>query len=418
MTVSAAALNSTVLSGGHPRRFIAMLVFVLGALSATAPIAIDLYLPAFPAMADALGAPESRIQLTLTSMMIGMGVGQAFIGPLSDRFGRRAPLLIGMSVFTLASLACAVTTSADLLIAMRFLQGLSGAAGVVVARAVIRDHFEGDDMTRFTAKMMFVTMLAPMLGPIVGAQLIRFGPWPTVFVFMAVLSGLSTFLVWKFLPESLPARERRSMGMREFGSSLGTLVRDARFIAPTLVVIMNFSMLFTYVSTFSFISQEELGASPGFYSLLFAAGTLALLAGNQTNMILIDRSEPHQRMIWGMAISLTGVAWIAGVQFAGAENLWTIPTGIVLMMFGCGVVFPNAGAAAMSSQPPQIAGTASAFMGSLQMGAGGVMPALATLGGVTLGSMTLGLSVYAVATALAVVWTIRVYRSEAAPVAA
>nr|BFF24743.1 hypothetical protein GCM10025732_27080 [Glycomyces mayteni] len=199
----------------------------------------------------------------MTAMMIGMGVGQAVVGPLSDRFGRRKPLLIGMSVFTLVSLLCAVATSADLLIALRFVQGLSGAAGVVVARAVIRDHFAGDDMTRFTAKMMFVTMLAPMLGPIVGAQLIRFGPWPTVFVFMAVLSALSTFLVWKYLPESLPAEERRSMTAREFGSTVVTLVRDAHFIAPTIAVLMNFSMLFTYVSTFSFISQNELGASPG-----------------------------------------------------------------------------------------------------------------------------------------------------------
>jgi DHA1 family bicyclomycin/chloramphenicol resistance-like MFS transporter len=370
---------------GHSRRFIATMVFVLGALSATAPIAIDLYLPAFPSMADALGAPESRIQLTLTSMMIGMGIGQAFIGPLSDRFGRRKPLLIGMSVFTVTSLVCAVAGSADLLIAMRFLQGLSGAAGVVVARAVIRDHFQGDDMTRFTAKMMFVTMLA---------------------------SVLSTFLVWKFLPESLPAQERRVLGGREFAASLATLVRDAHFIAPTLVVIFNFSMLFTYVSTFSFISQQELGASAGFFSLLFAVGTLALLAGNQTNMLMIDRSRPNQRMVTGMSISLAGVLWIAGVQVAGAENLWTVPAGIVLMMFGCGVLFPNAGAAAMSSQPPQIAGTASAFMGSLQMGAGGAMPALATIGGVSLANMTMGLAVYATATALAVVWTIRVYRRE------
>ncbi|WP_158630261.1 multidrug effflux MFS transporter [Glycomyces terrestris] len=391
------------------------MVFVLGALSATAPIAIDLYLPAFPAMADAFGTPESRIQLTLTSMMIGMGLGQAVVGPLSDRYGRRKPLLIGMSVFTVASLLCAVATSADLLIGLRFLQGLSGAAGVVVARAVIRDHFAGDDMTRFTAKMMFVTMLAPMLGPVVGAQLIRFGPWQTVFVFMAVLSALSTFLVWRFLPESLPAEDRRTMTAREFGAAVATLVRDAHFIAPTIAVLMNFSMLFTYVSTFSFISQEELGASPGFFSLLFAIGTLALLAGNQANMMAIDRSRSSSRMVVGMAVSLAGVAWIAATQLFDVVNLWTVPIGIAVMMFGCGVVFPNAGAAAMSSQPPQIAGTASAFMGATQMAAGGVMPALATIGGVTLANMTLGVGVYAVATAAAVAWTIAVYRRDPVP---
>ncbi|MEU6247718.1 multidrug effflux MFS transporter [Glycomyces sp. NPDC047010] len=413
--MSAAAFMPPVAADGHSRRFIATMVFVLGALSATAPIAIDLYLPAFPAMADALGTPESRIQLTLTAMMIGMGVGQAVVGPLSDRFGRRKPLLIGMSVFTLVSLLCAVATSADLLIALRFVQGLSGAAGVVVARAVIRDHFAGDDMTRFTAKMMFVTMLAPMLGPIVGAQLIRFGPWPLIFYFMAALSALSTFLVWKYLPESLPAEDRRSMTAREFGSTVVTLVRDAHFIAPTIAVLMNFSMLFTYVSTFSFISQNELGASPGFYSLLFAVGTLALLAGNQANMLMIDRSKSSSRMITGMAISLAGVTFLSVVQLAGAANLWTVPAGIVLMMLGCGVVFPNAGAAAMSSQPPQIAGTASAFMGATQMAAGGVLPALVTVGGVTLASMTFGVAVYAIATAAAVAWTIVVYRRDPVP---
>ncbi|MEU5870514.1 multidrug effflux MFS transporter [Glycomyces sp. NPDC047369] len=413
--MSAAAFMPPVAADGHSRRFIATMVFVLGALSATAPIAIDLYLPAFPAMADALGTPESRIQLTLTAMMIGMGVGQAVVGPLSDRFGRRKPLLIGMSVFTLVSLLCAVATSADLLIALRFVQGLSGAAGVVVARAVIRDHFAGDDMTRFTAKMMFVTMLAPMLGPIVGAQLIRFGPWPLIFYFMAALSALSTFLVWKYLPESLPAEERRSMTVREFGSTVVTLVRDAHFIAPTIAVLMNFSMLFTYVSTFSFISQNELGASPGFYSLLFAVGTLALLAGNQANMLMIDRSRSSSRMITGMAISLAGVTFLTVVQLVGAANLWTVPAGIVLMMLGCGVVFPNAGAAAMSSQPPQIAGTASAFMGATQMAAGGVLPALVTVGGVTLASMTFGVAVYAIATAAAVAWTIVVYRRDPVP---
>ncbi|THV28938.1 multidrug effflux MFS transporter [Glycomyces paridis] len=413
--MSAAAFMPPVAADGHSRRFIATMVFVLGALSATAPIAIDLYLPAFPAMADALGTPESRIQLTLTAMMIGMGLGQAVVGPLSDRFGRRKPLLIGMSVFTVVSLLCAVATSADLLIALRFVQGLSGAAGVVVARAVIRDHFAGDDMTRFTAKMMFVTMLAPMLGPIVGAQLIRFGPWPLIFLFMAALSALSTFLVWKYLPESLPAEDRKSMTAREFGSTVVTLVRDAHFIAPTIAVLMNFSMLFTYVSTFSFISQNELGASAGFFSLLFAIGTLALLAGNQANMLMIDRTKSSSRMVVGMAISLAGVAWIAGVQLFDAVNLWTIPVGIAVMMLGCGVVFPNAGAAAMSSQPPQIAGTASAFMGATQMAAGGVMPALATIGGVTLANMTLGIGVYALATAAAVVWTIVVYRRDPVP---
>nr|BFF24742.1 hypothetical protein GCM10025732_27070 [Glycomyces mayteni] len=132
-------------------------------------------------------------------------------------------------------------------------------------------------------------------------------------------------------------------------------------------------------------------------------------------MLMIDRSKSSSRMIVGMAISLAGVTFLTVVQLVGAANLWTVPAGIVLMMLGCGVVFPNAGAAAMSSQPPQIAGTASAFMGATQMAAGGVLPALVTVGGVTLASMTFGVAVYAVATAAAVAWTIVVYRRSPVP---
>lgn len=410
MPVSAAALNPTAAHDGYPRRFIAMMVFVLGALTATAPLATDLYLPAFPDMAESLGSTEKHIQLTLTSMMVGLAIGQAVLGPLSDRFGRRVPLLIGMGAFTLTALLCTVATNADQLIAIRFAQGLSGAAGMVIARAIIRDHFQGDDMTRFTSKMMFITMLAPMLGPIIGAQLIIVAPWTAVFVFMAVMSALATVLVWRYLPESLPADQRQTLEAREFAATLGRLVRDKYFIAPVLAVCLNFSMLFTYVSTFSFISQNEMGASAGAYSAIFAIGTLSLLAGNQVNLFMINRIETHRRMVIGLTCSLTGVALLTGVQLAGVDNLVTVPSGIAIMMFGCGVVFPNLGAAAMSSQEPKVAGTASAFMGCLQMAAGGAMPALATMGGVTLANMTGGIIVYGIATTIAVLATIRIYR--------
>ncbi|GAB4005489.1 multidrug effflux MFS transporter [Glycomyces albus] len=414
--MSAAAFNPAAVENGHSRRFITMMVFVLGALTATAPLATDLYLPAFPDMADALGSTENHIQLTLTSMMVGLGLGQAVIGPLSDRFGRRMPLLIGMGLFTVTALACTVATSADQLIVIRFLQGLSGAAGMVIARAVIRDHFVGDDMTRFTAKMLFITMLAPMLGPIIGAQIITFGPWPLVFVFMGVMSALATFLVWRFLPESLPAESRREFSGGEFVRTLGRLVTDRYFIAPVLVVIFNFSMLFTYVSTFSFISQNQMGASAGSYSLIFGIGVLSLLAGNQANMLMIDRVESSRRMVIGLSISMTGVAVLAGLTLTGTDSLISVPVALAVMMLGCGIIFPNAGAAAMSSQEPQIAGTASAFMGCLQMAAGGVMPALATMGGVSLASMTGGIVAYGVVTTIAVIAMLRIYRRE--PVAA
>ncbi|MFC4337885.1 multidrug effflux MFS transporter [Salininema proteolyticum] len=400
----------------HPKRYVVLLVVVLGILTAVGPLSTDMYLPAFPAIADGLGTTEAYIQLTLTASMVGLAVGQALIGPLSDRFGRRGPLLIGMTVFTLATVACAFAPTAGALIAARAVQGLAGAAGMVVSRAVIRDHFTGDAMTSFISKMMFITMLAPMLGPIIGGQIILVAPWPVIFLVLGAVSLVATLLIAKFLPESLPAAQRREIHLRSLMSDVGVLVRTPQFIFPVMTVCFTFATMFVYISSFSFISQEEFGASETVYSIIFAIGTVAVLLGNQVNIFLMKKVKipSTRRMIIGASLATVGVLALFGLWATGTATLVSMTAVIVVMMFGNGIVFPNTGALAMSSQPPNTAGTASALMGSLQMAAGGALPALVMFGQVNLQHMATGMLILFVGALVMITLTVRAYREPQA----
>ncbi|GAA4896375.1 multidrug effflux MFS transporter [Stackebrandtia albiflava] len=377
------------------------LVLVLGTLAATGPLATDLYLPAFPVIADDLNATENQIALTLTSAMIGMALGQLVVGPMSDAWGRRRPLLIGTVIFTITSLLCMFVPSAEAFIALRFVQGLAGAAGAVISRAIARDHFEGDDVARFFSRLMLVTMLAPMLGPVLGAQLLEFGPWQLGFAVLTAVSVISLVLVYFFLPESLPREQRVPLRPATLWSTVKGLLRDVRFIGPTLTLSMAFGAMFTYIANFSFVSQNEFGATPQQFALMFGINTVGLLAGTQLNAFLIGKVEMHRRLVYGLVGTLTAVAALALLDVAGGAGLVSITVVFFVMMFSVGFVFPNASTMSLASQSPQVAGTASALMGTLQFALGGGLSSLATMTGsgtVTLDSMAvvmLGVTVLA-----------------------
>lgn len=397
----------------YSRRFVVTLVFVLGALTALGPLASDLYLPAFPEIASQLGSTESRIQLTMTSMMLGLAIGQAILGPLSDRYGRRNPLLISGTIFTLVSLACAMAPTADILLILRFVQGLAGAAGMVIARAVIRDFFEGDDIARFISKMLLVTMLAPLLGPILGAQLLELGSWRFIFIFLTVASALTMIFLFFMLPESLPKSDRRDFNIGEFGRTVGRLLTDKAFMAPVLAVGLIFATMFTYISGFSFVSQTTYGATPQTFSLVFAITTVSLVVGNQLNSLMIRFMPASKRLAIGASISITGAVVLFAMNPLGVDTLWSLTAVLAVIMFGNGLVFPNAGSMAMTSQPSPIAGTASAIMGCFQMAMGGSLAALASLtpsGEITITSMTTVMLGLAVGALIAVLVTVRIYR--------
>ncbi|MFW5418346.1 multidrug effflux MFS transporter [Nocardiopsis sp. CNT-189] len=381
-----------------PRRT-AVLVLVLATLTATGPLATDLYLPAFPQIAADLGAPEAQIQLTLTAIMLGLALGQLVIGPMSDAWGRRRPLLIGVAVFTLVSVACVFAPNAGVLVVLRFIQGMAGAAGAVISRAVVRDLFTGDEAARFFSRLMLITGLAPMLGPVLGGQLLLVGPWQLSFAVLAGVSALSFAAAFFGLPESLPADRRSPLRPGTLGATVWRLLRDARFIGPVLTLGLSFGAMFTYIGSFSTVSQSEVfGASAQQFSLMFAVNTLGIMIGTQVNARLIGRLETSRRLLVGLAVAGAAIAALAAMAVAGVAGtagLYALTGVFFTMMFGMGFVFPNATTLALSSQPASVAGTASALMGSLQFVLGGGLSALAGLtasGQASLASMALVMS--------------------------
>ncbi|MFL1381854.1 multidrug effflux MFS transporter [Nocardiopsis protaetiae] len=366
-----------------------LLVIVLGALSAVGPLATDLYLPALPDIAADLGTSESAVKFTLTSVMAGMALGQLVVGPLSDRWGRRLPLLIGTAVFTATTVAIAFSPTVEVFSVLRFLQGLSAAAGLVVSRAIVSDVYDGEAAAVFFSRLVLLSGLAPMLGPILGGQLLLLGPWPVLFGALGAVGLLTTALVWWALPESLPREHRTAVDPRGQLRVFGSLLRDPRFLLPTLTLALGFGMSFTYISAFSFVSHNELGADAQRFALVFAVTTLGMILGNQVNAVLVRHVEIHRRLVLGLAGSILSVGALAALDAAGAATLPSVTAALFAMMLFTGLVSPNATALALAHLPSDRAGSGSALLGTLQFGLGSAVAALAGWGGsVTLSGMT------------------------------
>lgn len=371
-----------------PRRSTALLVLVLGVLSAIGPLATDLYLPALPQISADLGTTESRVKFTLTTVMIGMALGQLVIGPLSDRWGRRVPMLVGIGVFTTSTLAIALAGSVEVFTVLRFVQGLSAAAGLVISRAVVRDVFSGDAAATFFSRLVLLSGLAPMLSPVLGGQLLLLGPWPILFVVLGMTGVLSFVLVLYALPESLAPERRERVRPTQQLQLFGRLLRDVRFIGPTLTLSLNFAMSFTYISTFSFVSQSQFDATAQQFSLVFAVTTLGMILGNQLNAALVGRVEIHRRLILGLTGSLGTVLALVAFDLSGTAGLVSVTSALFVMMIFTGLVTPNATTLALDGQPPRVAGSGSALLGTLQFGLGSGLASTAGLSGqVTLTDM-------------------------------
>ncbi|MBR8742222.1 multidrug effflux MFS transporter [Nocardiopsis sp. MG754419] len=371
-----------------PKRPAVLLVLVLAALSAIGPLATDLYLPALPEIAGDLGSSESRVKLTLTAVMAGLALGQLVAGPLSDRWGRRLPLLVGTGVFTVVTFAIMFVDSAETFMVLRFLQGLAAAAGLVVSRAVVRDVFHGDTAATFFSRLMLITGLAPMLGPLLGGQLLYLGPWQLIFGALG-LAGAATFaLVYTVLPESLPEERRSRQDPRVLAGTFLRLLRDPGFMAPTAVLALSFGMSFTYISAFSFVSQNQFDATAQQFSLVFGVTTLGMILGNQVNVALIRRMELRRRLAVGLVGAIASVLVMVLLAASGRADLVNVTAALFVMMLFTGLISPNATAMALSGQPAEIAGTSSALLGTLQFAVGSGLAATAGLTGTaTLGSM-------------------------------
>ncbi|MDP9898869.1 multidrug effflux MFS transporter [Variovorax ginsengisoli] len=348
---------------------------VLGLLSAIGPFAIDMYLPALPAIGSSLGAQIGAVQMSLTAFFIALGIGQPFYGPVSDMFGRKPPLYVGLVLFAVASVGCALATDIHTLIALRFVQGLGAAAGMAIPRAVVRDLHTGNDAARLMSLLMLVFSVSPILAPLAGSLVIAFAGWRGVFwsVTIAALAGL--VLVATSLRETRPASERVESSLRGALAAYGLLLRDRHYLG--LVFIGSFAMagFFTYLANSSFVMIDHYGLSPAMYSVAFGVNAAAFIGVSQFTGALGERFG-LVRVVKG-AVSACAVVMVLMFAFfaAGGDRLWVLIVLYFIASGFMGLVIPTTSVLALERHGA-IAGTASALLGTLQMLTGAVVMAV------------------------------------------
>ena len=349
------------------RRSVGLLVtLILGGLTAVPPLSMDMYLPALPEVTDALHASAATVQLTLTACLAGMALGQLVVGPMSDKWGRRRPLIAGLLVYIVATAVCAFAPTIELLVAFRLLQGLAGAAGIVIARAVVRDLYDGVDMARFFSTLMLISGVAPIIAPLIGGQVLRITDWRGVFYILTVVGILLTVVVWRQLPETLEPERRHSGGTAEALRTMRGLLADRVFTGYMLTGGFAFAALFAYVSASPFVIQEIYGASPQTYSILFGVNSIGLVAVGQINgKILVGRVSLDKVLSVGLAIITTASAALLVMASGvfGEVGLAPVAIGLFVLMSAMTLCMPNTNALALM-RTRHSAGSASALLGT------------------------------------------------------
>ncbi|MFR9794809.1 multidrug effflux MFS transporter [Streptomyces sp. MS06] len=365
------------------RRTGLLIVLVLGGLTATPPLSMDMYLPSLPEVTRSLHAPAATVQLTLTACLAGMALGQLAVGPMSDRWGRRRPLLAGLAVYILATLLCALAPTVEALVAFRLAQGLAGAAGIVIARAVVRDLYDGVAMARFFSTLMLVSGVAPVVAPLIGGQLLRVTEWRGVFVVLTAVGVLLAALVWARLPETLPPGERHAGGVGEALRAMRRLLADPPFAGYVLTGGFAFAALFAYISASPFVIQEIYGASPQTFSLLFGLNSVGLVAVGQFNgKVLVGRVRLDRVLGAGLAVvvlAATALLLMATGVF-GRVGLAPVATALFVLMSAMGITLPNTQSLALM-RTRHSAGSASALLGTTSFLIGAAVSPLVGIAG-------------------------------------
>ncbi len=351
------------------------MALVLGLLSAIGPFAIDMYLPALPAIGRALHADVHQVQLSLMAFFLSFALSQIVYGPASDMFGRKPPLYIGIALFVVGSVGCALAPDIVWLVAFRFVQGLGGGAPNVITRAVVRDLHTGAEATRLMSLLMLVFSVSPILAPLVGSLIIDAGGWPAIFWAIAVIGLLGLALSAFALEETRLPAERARSGIASTGRAFGLLARDPHFMGLTGVMSFGVGAFFIYLSNSSFVLINHYGLTPRQYSLAFGANAASFIGVSQ----LAGRLAHRFGLKRVVSVSVAGFALTmcagSALNLAGVDNLATL---IVMLMIGfgfLGLVVPATSVMALDHHG-EIAGAASALMGTLQMVAGALVIAL------------------------------------------
>ncbi len=354
---------------GSRARSVSVLL-ILGALVALGPLSTDAYVPGLPRLADDLGSAASTAQLTVTTCLIGLAVGQLLAGPMSDALGRRRPLLLGVVVYTAAGFACAIAPNIALLIVFRGVQGVGGAFALVIAYACVRDRYTGNAAARYFSLLLLVTGLAPILAPLMGAQILDLSGWRAIFVALVVLSGAVLIACVGWLPESLPRQSRQSGGLRVTGSVYLRLLRDRSLVGYALTNAFVFAAMFAYISGSPFVLEDLHGLSPRQYSIVFAVNALGLVAAAQASGRLVGHVEARLLLSVGaVGSAVGGVALLVCVTTEA--GLWPLLAGFFVVVTSVGLVLPNAAALGLEHHGSN-AGAAAALLGFGQYLFGGL----------------------------------------------
>ncbi|MGJ8572149.1 MAG: multidrug effflux MFS transporter [Hoeflea sp.] len=349
---------------------------VLGLLCATGPLAIDMFLPAMPTIAENLGGTIAGAQLTISAYFIAYGLAQMVYGPVADMVGRKPPLIAGLALFVAGSIGCALAPDMNWLVAARVVQALGGAAAMVIPRAIIRDMHTGSQATRLMALVMLIISVSPMLAPLLGAGIIAVSGWRAIFAILAVAAGASILITLTLQPETLPPEKRVPVRLSALFSGMATLLRDPVFMGLTFVGGFGMASFFVFLSSASFVYTGHYGLTPTGFSLAFAANAAGFFSASQLAATLGEKFGPTRVVTWavsgflGFTLALLALVWLGFDHFA-------LLVAMLICANAClGLVIPTAMVMALDDHG-DIAGLASSLGGMLQMLCGGIMAMLA-----------------------------------------
>ncbi|WP_345763687.1 multidrug effflux MFS transporter [Diaminobutyricibacter sp. McL0608] len=356
-------------------------ILILGALTALGPFTIDMYLPALPTLESEFGVSTAAIQLTLTATTIGFGLGQLIVGPWSDKVGRRLPLILATAVHILACVGAALSPNVELLATFRALQGIGAAAGGVVAMAMVRDLFGGRPLVRMLSRLALVSGLAPVLAPVLGSQLLLVMPWRGIFLVLAVYGLFVIVCVSLWIVETLPKARRHDAGHSTVGQRYKAVLSDRVFVGIAIVGAMNFTGLFAYLSSSSFIFQGLYGFDAQQYGLLFAVNSVGIIIGVQSSARITKYVGPQWILAVTTIVMLISALLIVILGQAGF-GIWGTVIPLWFFIAACGFGFPCVQVLALNGHGHE-AGTAASILGAANFGIAGIISPVVGLLGVT-----------------------------------
>ncbi|WP_428911732.1 multidrug effflux MFS transporter [Niallia sp. Krafla_26] len=354
------------------------LALLLGSFAAIAPLSTDMYLPSLPALAEDLQSNTSVAQLTLTANLLGLGLGQLWLGTLSDQRGRRMPLIISLTVYCLSSFLCTIAPSIDLLIIFRFIQGVSGAGGMVISRAIVRDLYSGSELTKFFALLMLINGAGPIVAPVIGGQLLQFTSWRGIFVVLGFLGILMILGAIFSIQETLSTENRIAAGFKNTLLTIKGLLKDRIFMGYVFTQGFVTAAMFSYISGSPFVIQNIYGTSPQMFSFIFALNGLGIIIAGQTTGRLAGRVKEATLLKIGLSTATFG-GLLLSIMLLLEIGLIGVLFALFFVVSSVGIVGTSVFSLAMESQGKS-AGSAAAFLGLMPFVLGAMTAPLAGIG--------------------------------------